>query len=316
MKIHAPTAFVGTPLGEKNYIEGSFVFDTMSGASPHYLHSLSGASEVGIKDNRRAWDLKLTHMFERFSIGLGGHMSDEDDYTSRGGAIESKVWSSDKNTTLALGLSVDSDEVGSSQDPAFSEDRRTFNYLLGITQVLSAESIVQSNITYSSARGYQSDVYKALDNRPQSRGMWAWLTRYNRFFQDMESSLHVDYRLYTDTWDVLSHMFEVAWYQPLGQSWMVRPFIRYYSQGAAQFFEDNFPPSSERSFFSADQRLGDFGSIGGGLNLAYDFGSGLSVDASVESFLQKPSLKLGGGGSDNIEDFYAWFFSIGLAKKF
>ena len=43
--------------------------------------------------------------------------------------------------------------------------------LFGVTQALSAESVVQSNITYSNGHGYYSDPYKTLDTRPTHRAV-------------------------------------------------------------------------------------------------------------------------------------------------
>lgn len=316
MRVHAPMLSLETPLGDRNYIETSFTYDSMSGASPYYLSTLTGASEVGIRDTRRAGDLKFTRVFERFSVGVGGRVSDEDDYLSRGFVTDARVWTPDKNTTFALGFASDNDDISSTLQSDFNDDRRTQSYFFGVTQIINPVSLVQSNIGYTHARGYQSDPYKTLDNRPRSRGMWAWLTRYNLFFRELESSLHADYRFFIDTWGIKSHMLEVAWYQPVGTAWMIRPHVRYYSQSGAEFFEGDFPPLNSERFYSADHRMGDFGSLGAGVKLIRDLGKGFSADISFESFLQKPSFKLGGSSVSEIEDFYAAFFSLGVAKKF
>jgi hypothetical protein len=316
MKIHAPMAMLDTPIGENNRLEATYVFDGMSGASPYYLDSLSGASGTGIHDTRRAGDMKFTHYFKHFSVGLGGRVSDEEDYLSRGGLVDARVWTPDKNTTFSLGFSFDSDDISSTQSPDFGDDRRSQGYLFGITQILTPNSALQSNLTFSHGRGYHSDPYKPFDNRPRSREGWSWLSRYILYFPEMESSLHADYRFFIDSWGIKSHMLEVAWYQPFGTAWMFRPSVRYYTQSAAQFFQDSYPPQEFGDLYSADQRMGDFGSIGAGLKLIRELGRGFSADIAFEAFLQKPELKLGGDGYDNIKDFYAGFLSVGLSKKF
>jgi hypothetical protein len=316
MRIKAPMASISMPLGERNLLETSFTYDSMSGASPYYLSSLSGASGTGIHDNRRAGDLKLTHSFDRFSVAAGGSISDEDDYLSRGGSVESKIWTADKNTTFTLGFSYDKDDVSSSLNEELGARKRVQNYLFGITQVLTPDSIVQSNINYAHANGYNSDPYKTLDNRPRNRDSWSWLNRYNLYFPELEASLHADYRFFIDSWGIKSHTMEVAWYQPLGTAWMLRPSIRYYSQSAAQFYEDVFPPDDFERQYSADQRMGNFGSIGAGLKLIRDLGKGFSADISFQAFMQKPEYKLGGSSRSEVEDFYATFLSFGVAKKF
>lgn len=314
--IKSPSVMIQAPLGAKDVLEASYTYDSVSGASPYYLSTVSGASGIGIRDNRRAADFKYTHIFERLSIGVGATVSDEDDYFSRSALADCRIWTPDKNTTFALGFSYDLDEISSSQDATFKDHRRAQGYLFGVTQVLSPNSIVQSNLSYAHGRGYHSDPYKPLDNRPRSRDGWAWLTRFNHYFEEYEASLHVDYRFNLDSWGVSAHMLEVAWYQPLGTKWLVRPSVRYYSQGGANFFSGDFPPSKEGEIFTADQRLGDFGSLGGGLKLIRDLGRGFSADVSFEAFTQKTGLKLGGSTRSAVEDFYGTFFSVGVAKAF
>ena len=316
MTIQAPMVSLQTPISESDVLEASFTYDSVSGASPYYLSTLSGASGIGVNDIRRAGDVKLTHFFDGFNIGVGGRVSDEDDFLSRGGLIDAHIWTPDKNTTFTLGFSLDEDDISSSIQSDFNETRRSEGYLFGITQVLDANSIVQSNFNYAHASGYQSDPYKTLDNRPSTRDAWSLMNRYNLFFPELEASLHVDYRFFIDSWGIKSHMLEVAWYQPFGNNWMVRPSVRYYSQSAAQFYEGDFPPQEPNQFFSADQRMGNFGSIGGGLKLIRELGRGFSADISFESFLQTPGLKLGNGPSNDVKDFYAAFFSVGVSKKF
>ncbi|MBN8549363.1 MAG: DUF3570 domain-containing protein [Deltaproteobacteria bacterium] len=316
ISVQSPMVSITTPISETDVLEAGFTYDSVSGASPYYLSTLSGASGTGIHDNRRAGDVKLTHYFSDFSIGVGGRVSDEDDFLSRGGLVDAHIWTPDKNTTFTLGFSIDSDDISSTLQPDFSADRRTEGYLFGITQVLTENSIMQSNLSYTHASGYQSDPYKTLDNRPSTRDAWSLLSRYNLFFPEYEASLHVDYRFFIDSWGIKSHTLDVAWYQPVGNNWIVRPNVRYYSQCAAQFYEGNFPPVDFDTFYSADQRMGNFGSIGGGLKLIRELGRGFSADISFEAFLQDPNLKLGNGPENDVKDFYATFFSVGLTKKF
>lgn len=316
MRVHEPIVWGKTALGENFELEGSFAVDSMSGASPYYLNTLTGASGLGVEDVRHAGDLKLTKYFDRFSLGLGGVVSSEDDYLSRGGSVDSRIWTEDKNTTVAFGVSENSDHITSSIQDTFDESRRTYSFLLGVTQIIDENSIMQGNVTYTSANGYLSDPYKTLDNRPRSRDAWAFLGRYNRYFADPDASLHFDYRLFVDTWGVTSNMFEVAWYQPLGSIFTFRPGIRYYSQDDADFFQDIFPPDNIEQFMTGDQRLSAFGGVTISAKVIAEFEYGLALDAQAGFMEQRPGWTLGGGGSSSIEPFYARFFTFGLSKSF
>jgi hypothetical protein len=316
MRVHAPMLSLRTPVGEQTEVEGSLVIDSMSGASPLYHDTLSGASGKGIQDVRRAGDMKVSRYFERFSIGVGGGVSAEDDYFSEGGFLESKIWSEDKNTIVSFGGGGHYDEITSSDSSLFQDHRRTWDYGAGVTQILTPLSQVQTNITYSNSDGYLSDPYKGLDYRPRSRDQWAWLIRYVQALPEWGGSLHSDYRYYWDSWDVHSHTFEVALYQPINDSWAVVPVVRYYSQGAASFFSSVYPPEDFEGFYSADQRVSAFGSVTTGIKFVKDFGSGWSADTRFDFLQQHASWKLGSGGSSRIDPFYGYFFVLGLNKKF
>ena len=316
VSVNSPMLWLKTPLGADTTLEMSGVLDSVSGASPWYLDSLSGASGLGIHEYRKAIDGKLTHSWERFSLGVGAAFSTEHDYESKSGSLEGKWWTEDKNTTLAAGFSADSDDISSSIDSTFNDTRHTQHYFFGVTQVISPNDIIQSNISYDDANGYLSDPYKPLDNRPRSRESWAWLTRYNRYLDSLDASLHLDYRLYHDSYGILSHTVEIALYKPFGDGWMVRPSIRYYTQKSADFFSATFPPETVGGYFSADERMGTFGGVTVGVKLEKDLGRGFSASAGVDYLVQDPGLALSGGTKANVEKFYAPFFTIGIAKKF
>ena len=315
MRIKVPMLWFQTPVTDDVAVEGSFVIDSMSGASPLYLNTLTGASGRGVKDTRRAGDLKVSKHYDQFSISVGGKFSHEDDYDSSSGLVETRIWTPEKNTVFSIGGSASYDDITSTNNPALDEVRQTYGHFFGLTQVLDRYSIIQSNLNYNSADGYLTDQYKSADNRPRSRDQYAWLTRYRRFFKDIRGALHADYRFYFDSWEVISHTLDLAFYKPLGNYWIIRPNLRYYTQRGAQFFSTTFPPRNQRSFYSADQRMGSFGGITSGIKLERSFGSGYSAHLLYEFIHQRASLKLGGGGDSEVEPFSARFIGLGISKK-
>lgn len=316
MHIMSPSAMLSGLFSERTEFELSSTVDVMSGASPFYHNTLTGASDLGVRDKRRAGDFKVTHYFDRFSVGLGAAVSSEDDYFSRAPVVETRIWTPDKLTTFAAGFSFSNDRILSTNNVDLSERRRTNNFFLGVTQIIDENSIVQSNVAMSRAHGYLSDPYKTADRRPSERNVFAWLSRYNRFFPTSEGSLHFDYRYTRDNWSLQSHLVEVAWYQPLGEAWLLRPSIRYYSQSAASFYANEFPPSDFEANYSADQRLGNFGSISPSVKLVRELGSGLSVDVRLEYLMQRPNFKLGSAHDSSIDPFHAAVITLGLVKRF
>jgi len=315
MRVSTPMLWMNGPLGETGEFELSAAYDSLSGASPLYHDTLSGASEKGIEDIRRAGDVKFTKYFESFAVGVGASHSEEDDYRSRSGVLDARYWTPDKNTVFSAGVSSDWDRITSSSNPDLDEDRTTRHYLLGVTQVINPVSIVQCNLTYANGRGYFIDPYKLFDNRPRSREEWAFLTRYNYFVESLDASIHADYRLFFNTWGVTSHTVALRYYQPLSESLMVVPMFRYYTQSKADFFLNEVPPENFEQFMSADERLSSFGGVSLGVQLQYKLSERTTLDLMYEHTAQAAGLRVG-GGDDTFHRFGANYIEAGVAVKF
>jgi Protein of unknown function (DUF3570) len=319
MKVSSPSMFFLAPIKDKYSIEGSFVLDSMSGASPRAHNTLSGASGVGIRDYRKAGDLKVTTFFDRAAIGVGIAGSQEHDYESTAFSLDGRLSTANNNTTFAAGVGYSDDEISSSNDITLHEKRRTTDALFGITQVLTPNDLVQSNITVSSGKGYFSDPYKDFDKRPDSRTAWTWLTRYNHYFTGPGAALHTSYRYFKNDWGITAHTIEMGWYQPIGTGWTLRPSIRYYTQRAANFYRDpplDFVAAATATNFSADTRLSAFGAVTLGMKVAKEFAHDWTIDLKYEWYQQRSGWRLGGDGSPGVENFTAKWLQIGLSKKF
>jgi hypothetical protein len=314
MRIQNPIGYFNTPIDDTWNLQGSMTMDTLSGASPLYHDTLSGASGTGIKDERWGGNLQVTKSFDRFSLSIGAEHSDENDYLAKGISLQSSIWTEDKNTTFSLGISNSNDKITSTTDAELDEDLSTYTTLLGITHILNHRSIIQSNITYTNRDGFLEEQYKIADNRPSNRDQFAWLTRYNLYFPDYQGALHIDYRFYIDSWEILSSMVEAQWYQEVDSELTLRPLIRYSTQSAAFFYNPLFPSESS-NFYATDQRIASFGSLSLGLKSDYNLSSSSHLTLSYEYFLQNPSLRIGGKGSAAITDLFAHFFGGGYTYQ-
>ena len=219
MRISAPSLHVLMPLQNQFALEGSFVIDSISGASPLYHDTLSGASGLGVNDLRKAGDLKLTKYFDRVAVGAGFAYSTEHDYVSRTFSTDVRISSADNNTTLALGVGRSSDDIDSVNRVARGKSKRTTDMLVGITQVLTQQDIVQSNLTYTTGSGYYDDPYKAVDIRPDHREQFAWLTRWNHYLPSLDATSRVSARYYRDSFGIRAITLGLEWVQQAGRSW-------------------------------------------------------------------------------------------------
>ena len=83
IRVTAPSVLVVAPINGSWSTSGSFVSDTISGASPAYHTSRLSY----LKDLRRAADVDLTHYFGAGTAPVVANYSTERDYVSRGMAL-------------------------------------------------------------------------------------------------------------------------------------------------------------------------------------------------------------------------------------
>jgi hypothetical protein len=318
MTVKSPSFYVLKPLSDTLALEAALVYDSMSGASPLYFNTLSGASGQGVTDYRTAGDVKVTRYFDGAAVSAGGAVSSERDYLSRAFSLDARVSTADRNRTYAFGFGGSADVINSVNGVAENQHRNTLEFMVGVTQALSADAIVQSNLTWSYGHGYYSDPYKPLDTRPDERRIFAWLTRYNRHLPDTDATLRLSYRFLHDSFGSTSNTLEAAWLQPLPAGWSAAPSIRYYTQSAASFYQNPpFPAGySPGQFYTADTRLAAFGAFTVGVTLAKALPDGWSANLRLDFYRQRSDWRVGGDGSPDIEPFSARWILLGMAKTF
>ena len=320
MSVRSPSLYALVPLSDTLTVEGSLVYDSVSGASPLYHDTVSGASGGGIGDYRTAGDARLTRYFGDSSLAIGAAYSHEQDYISRAASLEWRTWSADRNRTYAIGFGAAKDRINAVEGvngPVLDQPRETYDYLLGVTQVLDAASLVESSLTWSDGRGDFSDPYKLHDARPNHRRILAWLTRYNRYFAAPDATLQLGYRYLDDSFGDRSHMLEASWVQALPGGFTLTPTIRYFTQSAAYFYRD--PPFPQGfvpgQLYTADERLSAFGAVTLGLRLAKELPHRITVDVAYDAYRQRGDWRPG-GGSPGLAAFSARWIEFGIAKRF
>ena len=321
MSVRSPSLYARVPLSDAWMLEGSLVYDSMSGASPLYHDTLSGASGLGVTDYRTAGDLKVTRYFDGSALAVGAAYSHERDYVSRAASFEWRTFSDDRNRTYAIGFGAARDHIHGVSGigrRSVGGPRETYDYLLGVTQVLRADALVESSLTWSDGRGYYSDPYKLLDTRPDHRRIFTWLTRYNQYVPPADATLRLAYRYLDDSFGDRSHMVEASWVQALPAGFTLTPTVRYLTQSAASFYRD--PPFPQGATpgepYTADARLSAFGAVTAGLRLAKAFAGGVTADLAFSIYRQRGDWRAGGGGSPGLAEFSARWIEFGLTKRF
>lgn len=324
-RIHVDSTLLGAiiPIDDEWSMEGGLAVDTVSGASPTFHSQRFGSGKV--YDVRRAGDANLTRYFPLASVTIGVSHSGENDYLSNALSFKASFSSDDKNTTYDVGIAGNKDSINAPVAGINHQSKRGVDVIVGMTQVLTMNDIVQFNASYGAGQGFYSDPYKFFDNRPRQKQQTALVAKWNHHVKSWGTTERFSYRYYDDSFGIHAHTLGIEHVQPLTNGWTLTPAIRLYSQSAASFYVGpsnppfpTIPPGFTPgvTIISQDQRLSAFGARTLGLKLAKDLGVDWSVDLKYEHYEQRGSWRLGGDGSTGLEPFRARSIVMGITHFF
>ena len=325
IRIAAPAVMITAPVAGAWLIDGSFVSDAVSGASPAY-HTVA-RSAAKITDRRDAVSAGVTRYWPWGTLKVGAAYSTESDYVSRALSALGSVSSDDKNTTVNFGIGATHDVINPVNKRTVDETKATYEATAGVTQVLTPVDLVQLSLSFAQGRGYFSDPYKLLDERPRQRGQSVAMARWNHHFDSIEGTSRLSYRYYTDTWNVKAHTLTLEYVQFFAHGWTLTPQLRFHSQGAARFYRDvnpaaptriSVPPGYEPGVteLSFDQRLSAFGARTFGLKIGKQINADWQVDVKLEHYEQRGGWHLGSNGSPGLAPFSARTVQAGFTRQF
>ncbi|MEO7256236.1 MAG: DUF3570 domain-containing protein [Casimicrobium sp.] len=326
IKVIAPSLHIVAPIAGVWSVEASVVQDNISGASPRWHTSVTGASHM--EDRRVASDVKLTRFFERAAVGVRFSYSDEHDYRSNALALDGRYSSADNNTTWMAGIGASHDLINPVNQVVENERKNVVEGMIGVTQALSKNDLAQFNLTHVRGRGYFNDPYKLVDQRPRDKNQTIGLLRWNHFVEGNGTTVRSSYRFYSDSFGVQAHTVQLEWVVPLSDRFMLTPSTRYYTQRQARFyFNPVYDPeigepypagysTNPPTYYSADARLSSYGAFTLGGKFEWRIDKLWSVDLKYELYQQRSSWRLGGGGSPGLLPFRAQFAQIGISRRF
>lgn len=290
------------------------------------------------RDTRVAFGSNWTQWLSPdWKVTAGGNVSREYDFQSLAGNVLLARDFNKRNTTLSFGLSLEADSldpvgglptplarmipspVGEDDDDISgddddivsresSESKTVTDLLVGVTQVLNRNALLQLNYTYSQSEGYLTDPYKLVsvieaqdvttlgeplyhlyENRPDTRskhGLYAGTKWY--FGGDI---LNASYRYMTDDWGIDSHTVDLRYRFDIGNDSHIEPHLRYYTQSAADFYQRALlSDAAVPQYVSADYRLGELTGTTLGLQYGTRIGAG-EFRARAEYFVQSGTVE-------------------------
>ena len=309
------------PVGSSWSVALDIQNDYMSGASPWFVGTsiegqpgviMSGAS---IQDNRVEVGATTRYFWADGNAGFNITQSKEDDYEALALSFDVAWNSADNARTWSVSASNSNDRVApvDGNIPVFidREDLETQSVYFGVSQILSRTAIIRVGLSYTLSEGYLSDPYKLFDQRPEKHRRTAITAGYRKFFTDAQGTFQLDYRLYTDDWGTNSHTLEAAWHQNLDR-FTLTPYLRYYSQSEADFFDVLADLSAD--YFADDYRLSSYGAFTLGLRSAVRLGD-WQIEGQLERYESDNGWGLyGGEAAPALVDF--WRATVGITWRF
>lgn len=239
---------------------------------------------TGLTDKRHSVAFLYTFRTptKRDELSIGSSYSKESDFINTGISAEYLMYTDrTKNRAITTGVSFMKNDVLD-----YLEDKwNTFdlvNAQIGITQVFDSNTVAKFNFYYMLEDGHLSNPYFNIvrrinvmsdsqdpayfkhylsrDSRPDNRKAGGISTQFSKMLPS-GTAWQMSYRYYQDTWAVDSHTLESKSYHKVSNKFRVSPGLRYYKQGAANFFKAHDAEDSyfdEEGYASADHRLGDY----------------------------------------------------------
>lgn len=289
-------------------------------------------------DLSASWDQSVFDDNTRVNVGVS--VSKEYDYLHLGLSSGISRELNNKNTTLSLGLAYSADTIEpvgntpiglsdiSAAKGASDESKDTIDFVVGITQVLSKNTILQINYGLTQADGYLNDPYKRIsrvnstgtivqnlnESRPDKRlGHNLYGALKHNFSGNVLSS---SARLHSDDFGIDSITLDAKYNIKLSNRRSIEPHLRYYHQSAADFYAPQLNTADPLpAFASADYRLAEFDAYT--LGATYRFGGSQDREWRItgELYSQNPkktNLTAGQAGLDANPGFDAIMLSVGV----
>ena len=357
--VNNPEIYFKHDFGEKGQVGLLLSYDSITGASPTgetptldaTTSALSGSSTIPMADytdTRRATSLSYSRRFGSHLPSVALSYSKESDYLARGFSLVDSWELFGGRATLHAGVGTSRDRI----DPVNMNDsftKESLSFSAGWTQVLGPRDLFDFSVGLDRLSGYLNAPYKlvttggvaAPESRPDTRSRKSAVLKYGHYFLS-RGAIKMSYRYYWDDWAVDAHTVELTYDQRMGRRFILTPRLRYYRQGAAEFFGYEF--TTAEPFMTSDYRLSSFWSWLAGIGMTVEFNDHLSFNLAaayqdqtgldrvtpkstvIPTFLRAPGGLLleddedeggeGGAGSISPADLTTLTGTIGFTIKF
>src|ERR1700719_2960813 len=292
--VEGPSVLIRKKVGDNLSFTVNYYEDMISSASIDVKLSASPYHE-----KREQWSGGADYLHGKSTYSAGFITSREPDYKANTSYFAVSQDMFGDLTTLTLGYRRGWDRIyedrKDSQTQQIVTDTIFYNgrpatadhrgYSLSLTQILTRNAILGFNYELLTDQGYLANPYRKIRYLSQGQGAGFTLadqvypnTRTShsastqlKYYLPYRAALTGQYRFFRATWGVRAHTAELDYTHPVSKHLILDGSLRYYRQGAADFYSDLFPRADYQNFMARDRELAAFHSYTVGAGASYQF---------------------------------------------
>lgn len=280
MVIDGPSVLVRKNVGPQWSVSGQYYVDSVSAASVDVLATASEYTE-----ERTELTAGVDYLYERSILSLGYTNSSENDYEANTVYFSVSQEFFGGMSTITLGYANGWDEVGQRGNDSFEEDADRRNYQFGLSQVVTANSLVGLDFEVVTDEGFLQNPYRQNryidpndpnnfqyqpERYPETRTSYSLAAR-ALYYLPYRASIRAEYRYFSDTWGIDSHTYELAYVHALNPRWSLEGKARFYDQEQADFYSDLYAFENSQTHLARDKEMSSFSGITLGGGLVYEW---------------------------------------------
>lgn len=279
VEIDGPSILVRKQVGRSLSFVGNYYVDMISSASIDVVTTASPYTE-----ERTQWSLGMDYLRGNTTMSMSYTSSVESDFDAKTYTFGVSQDMFGDLTTLSLTYSYGDDLIGRSDDPLFERENKRQFYGIGLTQILTRNLIATMNFETITDEGFMNNPYRSVryvdanssigysyepELYPNTRTTNALGMR-ARYYLPYRAAMQVEYRFFTDTWDIRSNTAAISYIHPW-RDWVFEVKYRWHNQTGASFFQDLFARSEATNFRGRDKELSPLTSQTVKLFVSYEF---------------------------------------------
>ena len=278
--IDGPSILIRKSIKDTVSISANYYVDNVSSASIDVITTASAYTE-----ERQEQSMSIEYLRDKTVLSVNYGQSDENDYEAKSAGFNFTQDFFGDLTTLSGGYSQGWDVVGKRGDESFAEEANRKQYRVGLSQVVTKNSLVGFswetitdegflNNPYRSVRyidssvgtgfSFQSEVY------PDTRTSDAFSVR-GMYYLPYRAAIKAEYRVFSDTWGIEATNYELGYTHPYGENWIFDVKVRHYEQTKADFYSDLFSRIDAQNFLARDKEMSTFSNDSVGLGVSYEY---------------------------------------------